>query len=166
MNLPSSDLPLLCQQLGFPLEKLGIVIVDHGSRREESNNALLRVVELFKSQTSFALVRPAHMELAEPTIKDAFDALVADGAKFVVVFPYFLLPGRHWAEDIPALAREAAAKHPQVGHLVAAPLGIHRLMAEIIQDRIQHCLRHVTGNAPSCDICDEAGNCSWSSRDS
>ena len=35
------------------------------------------------------------MELAEPSIEQAFDKCVAQGATFVVVHPYFLAPGRH-----------------------------------------------------------------------
>jgi sirohydrochlorin ferrochelatase len=53
-----------------------------------------------------------------------------------VIFPYFLLPGRHWHEDIPRLAAEAAAKYPGVKYLVTAPFGLHPRMSEIIQERI------------------------------
>ena len=88
---------------------LGVVVVDHGSRKAESNNVLLAVVESFRQQSGLAIVEPAHMELAEPTIASAFAACVAQGARTVVVFPYFLAPGRHWGEDIPRLAAEAAA---------------------------------------------------------
>ena len=48
------------------------------------------------------------MELAPPTIAEAFGRCVERGATLVVVAPFFLSPGRHWQEDIPALADEAA----------------------------------------------------------
>ncbi len=67
---------------------------------------------------------------ASPSISDAFDACVADGAATVVVSPYFLSPGRHWQEDLPALAAAAAARHPGVRYLVAAPLGLHPLVSQ------------------------------------
>ncbi len=63
------------------------------------------------------------MELAEPSIATAFDRCVAGGATTVAVAPYFLGPGSHWDRDIPALAAAAAAGHPGVRWLVAAPLG-------------------------------------------
>lgn len=135
------------------------MVVDHGSRRQASNEALLDVVAQFRKSTPYQLIEPAHMELAEPSIEQAFDCLVAAGAKFVVVHPYFLLPGRHWAEDIPRLAADAAKKHTNIGHLVSSPLGIHQLMATIMHDRIQHCLQHVAGTVGSCDLCDERGKC-------
>jgi sirohydrochlorin ferrochelatase len=121
--------------------KLGIIIVDHGSRREQSNEMLLKVVEQFARATPYEIVEPAHMEIAEPSIATAFTRCVARGAKVVVVHPYFLLPGKHWDEDIPALAAAAAAAHPGVTYLVTAPLGLHPLMSEIIRERIEETLR-------------------------
>lgn len=149
-----------CQQLGISLDELGVMVVDHGSRRAASNEALLEVVKLFEETTPYRLVEPAHMELATPSIAEAFGALVARGAKFVTVHPYFLLPGRHWAEDIPALAAEAAKSHPGVGYIVTSPLGIHELMAQVMNHRIAHCLDHRAGKGPSCDICEDVGRCS------
>jgi sirohydrochlorin ferrochelatase len=77
----------------------------------------------------------------------------------VIVSPFFLLPGRHWAEDIPVLTAEAAGRHPGVDHLVAAPLGLHRLLAEVMQLRIEHCLEHARGDGPACELCQHGGGC-------
>jgi sirohydrochlorin ferrochelatase len=121
---------------------LGIIIVDHGSRRAESNDLLLDVVELFARTTGQAIVEPAHMELAEPSIRSASARCVERGAQMVVVHPYFLLPGKHWEQDIPALVAAAAQEHPGVRYLVTAPLGLHPLMIEIMQERIAECLKN------------------------
>ena len=141
----------------------GIIIVDHGSRRGESNEMLLRLAEMFESTSGraggYQIVEPAHMELAEPSIAAAFDRCVQRGAERVVVMPYFLLPGRHWDQDIPRLTAEAAAKHPGVKFLVAAPLGLHPLITDVIQSRIEHCLAHAEGKAEECDVCRGTGRC-------
>lgn len=121
-------------------EKLAIVIVDHGSRRAESNDLLLEVVQQFREASDYAIVEPAHMELAEPSIADAFTKCVQQGATRIVVHPYFLSPGRHWHEDIPNLAAEAAANYPGLSHQVTAPLGPHPLMLKIIEERIEDSL--------------------------
>ena len=133
-------------------ETIGIVIVDHGSRRQESNEMLLEVVSAFERHAGYQIVEPAHMELAEPSIQTAFNRCVGRGANLVVVHPYFLLPGRHWQDDIPALAAQAAAEHPKVRFLVTAPLGLHSLMSEIMKQRIEHCLEHARGNAEACGV--------------
>jgi sirohydrochlorin ferrochelatase len=140
-------------------ERLGLIIVDHGSVRDESNRMLLEVVERFTEWSGLSIVEPAHMELAEPSIAAAFDRCVARGANMVVVFPYFLLPGRHWQSDIPRLVVEAARKHPGVKHLVTAPLALHPLMLSIIGDRITHCLAHAQQNGPRCDACHDLPDC-------
>ena len=143
--------------LGDP--HLGVILVDHGSRRDESNAMLLDVVRNFTDATGFSIVEPAHMELAEPSIATAFARCVERGATTVVVFPYFLLPGRHWNEDIPRLAAEAARQHSGIRYLVTAPFGLHPLMAEVIRQRIEHCLAHTQGQADACELCDGTDRC-------
>jgi sirohydrochlorin ferrochelatase len=138
---------------------IGLIVVDHGSRRAESNEMLERMVVQVAEVVPYEIVEPAHMELAEPSIADAFDACVARGARTVVVSPYFLLPGRHWKQDIPALVEEAAARHPGVAYLVAAPFGLHPMMAQVVGARVEHCLAHVRGEADECEACAGTGVC-------
>lgn len=121
-------------------EQTAVIIVDHGSRREESNAQLLEIVEAYRRHGRWAIVEPAHMELAEPSIATAFARCVERGATLVVVFPCFLAPGMHWSEDIPRLAAEAANPFPGVRHVVAAPLGIHPLLLQVMDERIAEVL--------------------------
>lgn len=139
--------------------EIGLVVVDHGSRRAKSNEMLLEMVDMVRATVPYRVVEPAHMELAEPSIATAFGRCVEAGCRRVVVTPYFLLPGRHWSQDIPALAEEAAAQHPGVEFMVSAPLGLHPLMAEVVGARVDHCLRHVAGEAPECEACAGTGVC-------
>jgi sirohydrochlorin ferrochelatase len=140
-------------------QRIGVIVVDHGSRRGESNELLLDVVRQFTEATGLAIVEPAHMELAEPSIDTAFSRCVARGAETVVVFPYFLLPGRHWNDDIPHLTAAAARKHAGVRYLVTAPFGLHPLMAEVMRQRIEHCLAHTEGQADACELCAGTDRC-------
>jgi sirohydrochlorin ferrochelatase len=138
---------------------LGVILVDHGSKRDESNSLLLDVVRQFEEKSGMPIVEPAHMELAEPSIATAFNRCVDRGATTVVVYPYFLLPGRHWDEDIPRLTAAAARQHPHVDYLVTAPFGLHPLMIEIMQQRIKHCLAHAHGEADTCELCAGTDRC-------
>uniref|UniRef100_A0A0E0JYR6 Sirohydrochlorin ferrochelatase n=1 Tax=Oryza punctata TaxID=4537 RepID=A0A0E0JYR6_ORYPU len=140
-------------------EKDGVIIVDHGSRREESNLMLNDFVAMFRVRTGYKIVEPAHMELAEPAIKDAFGKCVQQGASRVIVSPYFLSPGRHWKQDIPALAAEASKEHSNIPYIVTAPLGLHELMVDVMNDRIKYCLRHVAGDVEECTVCAGTGKC-------
>jgi sirohydrochlorin ferrochelatase len=139
--------------------RIGVILVDHGSRRDESNSLLFHVVKQFAIATGLPIVEPAHMELAEPSIATAFSRCVERGASTVVVFPYFLLPGRHWHDDIPQLAAAAARQHVGVRYLVTAPFGLHPLMAEVMRQRIEHCLAHTAGQADACELCAGTDRC-------
>ncbi len=146
------------------LSQTAVIIVDHGSRRSESNVMLRLAAERFARNSAYTIVEPAHMELAEPSIAVAFDRCVKRGARRVVVFPYFLSPGRHWTEDIPRLVSVAAQKHRGVEWLVTAPFGMHPSMNAIISDRIEQCLENATASlkdAPSsgCDVCEGTSGC-------
>ncbi|CAH2036310.1 unnamed protein product [Thlaspi arvense] len=137
----------------------GIIIVDHGSRRRESNLMLEEFVKMFKDKTGYPIVEPAHMELAEPSIKSAFSLCVRKGAKRVVVSPFFLFPGRHWHQDIPSLTADAAKEFSGISYLITAPLGLHNLLVDVVDDRIQHCLSHVEGDADECPVCAGTNKC-------
>jgi sirohydrochlorin ferrochelatase len=128
------------RQIEASPERTGIVLVDHGSRRVASNQMLEGVAAAFERQSRWRIVEPAHMELAEPSIATAFRRCVERGATLVVVFPYLLSPGRHWKEDIPRLAAEAASPYAGVRHVVTEPFGMHPLMLEIVDERIAEAL--------------------------
>ncbi|KAF5755151.1 putative cobalamin (vitamin B12) biosynthesis CbiX [Helianthus annuus] len=137
----------------------GLIIVDHGSRRKESNLMLNEFVTMFVEKTGYPIVEPAHMELAEPSIRDAFRSCVEKGADRVIVSPFFLFPGRHWHQDIPSLTAEAAKDFPGVSYMITAPLGLHTLLVDVVDDRIKHCLSHVAGDADECAVCAGTGKC-------
>lgn len=128
-----------------------IIIVDHGSRREESNAMLEAIAELFAKRfaETYAIVEAAHMEIAEPSIAMAYARCVERGAERVIMAPFFLGPGKHWTQDIPQLTADAAAHFPQTRYHVAQTLGIDDLILELLNKRIDHCMAFEL----SCDAC-------------
>jgi sirohydrochlorin ferrochelatase len=120
-------------------DDVGIILVDHGSRVDAANRMLDEVVAQFRSESGAVVVEAAHMELAEPDLARALEKCVAQGARRVIVHPYFLAPGRHSTDDIPRMAREAAAAHPGVEVMVSEPLGLDARMAGVILDRVRAC---------------------------
>ena len=128
-----------------------IIIVDHGSRRDESNRMLEELAALFAARfaQTHQIVEPAHMELAEPSIATAYARCVQRGASRIVVAPFFLGPGKHWTQDIPRLTSEAAAQFPQTTYHVTPTLGIDELILELLNKRVQGCVM----NEYRCDQC-------------
>jgi sirohydrochlorin ferrochelatase len=126
----------------YPQHTVGVIVVDHGSKMAAANEQLREVVALFKRVSGCVIAEPAHMELAAPSVREAFDRCVAQGATLVVVHPYFLAPGRHSMTDIPRMTAEAAARHPGVRFHVTQPLGLDEKIAALMVRRIEHCLEH------------------------
>jgi sirohydrochlorin ferrochelatase len=108
---------------------LGLILVDHGSRRAASNQQLDGMVARVQALRSGDVVEPAHMELAEPGIPAAIATAVGRGATEIVVLLYFLSDGRHSQEDIPRLVAEAMAVHPGIPWRIGRPLGPHDALA-------------------------------------
>jgi sirohydrochlorin ferrochelatase len=132
-------------------EVIGLIIVDHGSRRAESNQVLEEVARLFgeRFRQTYDIVEAAHMEIAEPSIANAYDACVTRGATRILVVPFFLGPGKHWTQDIPSLAADAAKAHPGTKYHVTMPLGIDELILELLKKRADFCLH----NGFRCENC-------------
>jgi sirohydrochlorin ferrochelatase len=117
--------------------KRALIIVDHGSVVDQANDMLVQVTQMLRedNECNFEIVRYSHMELAEPTISQTFDACVADGAEEIIVHPYFLFPGKHSTQDIPNMVKEAAKKHPQVSYRVTDPLGLDDKILKVVLER-------------------------------
>ena len=126
---------------------IGVIIVDHGSRSEDSNRLLEEVARRFANRyaENSLVVEPAHMELAEPSIAQAYQRCVSRGSHEIIVCPYFLGPGKHWQSDIPRLVAEAAAQFPETSWHVAAPLGVDDLILNLLAKRIGESLAFAVG---------------------
>jgi len=131
--------------------RYGIIIVDHGSRRGESNEMLEEVARQFhdRFRQTYEIVEPAHMEIAEPSIATAYARCAERGATMIIVCPFFLGPGKHWTTDIPNLTAAAAASFPSTRFHVTMPLGIDNLILDLLAKRIGHCTEH----NEQCDNC-------------
>ncbi len=114
-----------------------ILLVDHGSRREQANALLDAVAERVRERAPDRIVRTAHLELAHPTIAEGIDACVAAGAGEIVVHPYFLAPGSHTPRDIPERVAAAAARHPELRVRISDPLGMHAKLVDVILERVE-----------------------------
>ncbi|KAK1744558.1 sirohydrochlorin ferrochelatase [Skeletonema marinoi] len=107
-------------------KKLAILLIDHGSKREASNQHLQFIAETYQasiiqrdatanteeevSATSGreTVVRAAHMEIAEPSILTSLRNIITnDKVTEIVCVPYFLSPGKHSTVDVPNLIAEA-----------------------------------------------------------
>ncbi len=122
-------------------DRPALLLIDHGSRRDAANQLVGEVAALVKQRLGpKSIVESAHMEIAGPTIAEAFALCVEQGATNVVVHPFMLAPGRHVTEDLPRLVAEAAAPHPGVRFSIAGPLGSHAGVIDAVIERCESAL--------------------------
>ena len=127
---------------------VGIIIVDHGSKVAAANERLERLCEGYAATRApkHWVVRPAHMELASPSISEAFDALVEAGCSTIVCHPFFLSQGRHVREDVPALLDEAASRH-NIPYSLTPPLGEAPALLDLVHDVVSAGVKEATPDA-------------------
>ena len=116
--------------------KTAILIMAHGSRIAEANDAAREVAAMVKEMTGHEIVEVSFRELHEPNIQQGIDACVAKGAERILLMPYFLFMGAHVLHDLPEEIEEAQKRHPGLVMEMGSHLGVHRKQAEIEAERI------------------------------
>jgi uroporphyrin-III C-methyltransferase len=114
----------------------GILVVGHGSRRQEANLDVREAARRIAERGGFGLVEAAFLEIEQPDISAGFSRLVQRGARDITVHPYFLSPGRHTRGDIPIKVEQAANRHVSITYRITEPLSAHSLVIEASVERI------------------------------
>lgn len=110
-----------------------VLLVAHGSRVPESNSEFEALAaRLARKVEPGRGVAYAFLELAQPSIPEALDALARSGVRRIVLIPYFLSAGRHVAEDIPAIAADARARHPGLEIEITGHFGAQDQVLELL----------------------------------
>lgn len=97
------------------------ILLAHGSRSKIANRAFLELVERVGGHLAGHRLCAAFWELAEPGLEEAVvHAVATEGARRVVVLPYFLSDGLHIRRDIPRAMTALRERFPEV-ELVCLP---------------------------------------------
>ena len=123
--------------------KTAILMMAHGSRIFEANDAAREVAAMVQQMTGFGIVEVSFRELHEPNIQQGIDACVKKGAQRILLMPYFLFMGAHVQHDLPEEIAEAKKRYPALIMEMGAHLGAHRKLAEIETERIGESLERL-----------------------
>ena len=110
-----------------------LLLVAHGSRREQSNEEVRLLAKKLKHRCAeqFPIIHAGFLELADPLIPDGLQKCIDDGASQITVLPYFLNTGRHVAEDIPGIVEEFK-QNTSVDINIATHLGASEMMLDLL----------------------------------
>lgn len=112
-----------------------LIVIAHGSRKISSNEEITSLCTRMMDQASpFEQIKPAFLELTEPSFDDVVNELATNGAKEIIVLPYFLAAGVHVSKDLPALLKNAQAEYPNLHFSLLPHLGSVPTMASWLLD--------------------------------
>jgi len=100
-----------------------IILFGHGARDPEWAAPMRRMRALLLQSAPDVRVELAFMEFMSPTLDQAVDAVVADGARAVTVVPIFLAQGGHLKRDVPLRVDAARRRHPDTNFTLAPAIG-------------------------------------------
>ncbi|MBN8695564.1 MAG: cobalamin biosynthesis protein CbiX [Bacteroidetes bacterium] len=88
-------------------QKIGVLLVNHGSRSETWRKALMNLEEEVKEQIlssgKVKGTKTAHMEYTEPSIATRLKEFDAEGYTDIIIIPVFLTVSPHTFDDIPTI---------------------------------------------------------------
>jgi precorrin-8X/cobalt-precorrin-8 methylmutase len=116
-----------------------IILIGHGSPKKDANNIELVGKLLHRAihpDCARHCVRVAYLQFSEPDIMGTIKGCVDDGARRVILHPYFLSSGMHVTKDIPEMIGEAVKLYPHVQFTYTEPLGIHEKLVQVVMERI------------------------------
>ena len=120
--------------------KTAVLLIGHGSRARNANDALIHVVDHFQKAWPHRILKAAFLEISPPSIPEGIDLCVAEGAERIIVIPYFLFRGNHVKVDLPVFIKEGRKKYPDIDVILGPHLGFHPKIIEIVDERIQQVL--------------------------
>ena len=117
-------------------KKTAILLMAHGSRISEANDAAREIAGMVQEITGYEIVEVSFRELHLPNIQQGIDACVSQGGERILLIPYFLFIGANVQHDLPEELDEAMQRHPGVEMVMGPHLGVHRKLAEVVVERI------------------------------
>jgi sirohydrochlorin ferrochelatase len=112
-----------------------LLIAAHGSRDVSG------IAEFWAFAEAWGRLRPdrpwsaGFLEFERPTIGEAIDGLVAQGARRITVVPAMLMAAGHVKNDVPSEIEEGRQRHPGVTFPMGRPLDIHPALLELCHVR-------------------------------
>jgi sirohydrochlorin cobaltochelatase len=112
----------------------GVILFAHGSRDPLWRLPIDAVVERMRGQQTSMPVAVAFLELTEPDLPSAVEALMKQDVAHVRILPMFLGVGRHAREDLPELVHGLRQAYPQMSFELLPAIGEHPAMTALMAD--------------------------------
>ena len=116
----------------------GMILFAHGARDARWAEPFERLRALVQTRLGNVHVTLAFLELMEPDLDRATDALVADGCTAITIVPIFFGQGSHLRRDLPLLVGKLRMRAPSIAITIADAVGEDDTVLDAIAD---YCVR-------------------------
>ncbi|WP_052342728.1 sirohydrochlorin chelatase [Bacillus sp. EB01] len=114
-----------------------ILYIGHGSRTQQGNEKFASFIKDTMKLADEPIKEYGFLENARPSIFEAAENCIQQGADCLTVVPVLLLPGIHANIDIPAELSEVKKAYPHIKIKYGKPIGAHEKITEIPIDRLE-----------------------------
>lgn len=114
-----------------------VIYVCHGSRVQTAREQAITFIQKCIAKTPAPIKEYCFLELARPTIAEAFIKCVQQGATDISVMPFLLLAAAHAKTDIPNVLEQMSARFPSITIHYGQPIGVNPQMIAPITQRIR-----------------------------
>lgn len=116
-----------------------ILILAHGSKRNETEQTLNSIVKKVRQKLGSELVYPAYLQFSAQDMETSIKQLIDKGIKKIIIMPMFLFDGVHVTKDIPEEIERIIQKYRGIDIKVTKHIGDDDRVADIIIDRVKCC---------------------------
>jgi cobalt/nickel transport system ATP-binding protein len=127
--------------------KPALLLIGHGSRSEAGVTQFWQFADVLQLAAPHLQIGSGLIEFAPPSLDEAIDTLVAEGAAGVVAVPLVLLGAGHMKDDGPAALARARTRHPEMPFAYARDLGVHPLVLEAIEAKARMAVQRLPRRA-------------------
>ena len=121
-------------------EGTAVLLVGAGTSDPDANGDLCKAARLLWERRALPLVEVAWVSLTQPTVPEGVERCLALGARRIAVVPYFLNTGV-LLRRIEARLRPLREQHPSVPMPLAAHMGLHPRLLDLLERRARQGLQ-------------------------
>lgn len=120
-------------------KRLGIILVAHGSKRQESNEEFVQLSAKIKLENSseFDEIDFAFLEFEKPNIEMAINNMFEKDLEKVYIYPYFLNSGKHVSVDLPNIINKVQSIYKNMEIEILQHFGSSKSVSSIISSDLQ-----------------------------
>ena len=118
------------------MSKNAVLIIAHGSKVKETNDIMVAYMDALQKRSPETIFSSCYLQLMAPDLREAINALYAQGVRRIKAFPFFLFNGNHIKEDIPMELDAILKDYTDLEIDFLSNIGFDEKLVDIILERV------------------------------